>query len=68
MLLRVSVPEGKWLPTPLNALSGIAMAAGVFAAGFVFSRLTEARTDVVRRRVIALLAPAKSEPVALAQP
>jgi len=66
MLLRVSVAPGTWFPSLFNLSVGAAMAAGLFLCGFLFSRVTEARTDVVRRRVMTWFAPGPASPIVVA--
>jgi len=53
MLLRCELGGTRFQPTPMNLAIWTLVSVAVFLTGLLFSRLTEARTDVVRRKVMA---------------
>jgi peptidoglycan/LPS O-acetylase OafA/YrhL len=63
MLIRVWVGPGTWRPTPLNLFMGVAIVAGIALCGAAFAEMTEARTEDVRRRVMAWLERHRAHPV-----
>ena len=54
MLIRVALPPGVWLPGWAGYGMMLLVAVALTAAGYAFSRATEARTDAVRRWLTAV--------------
>jgi len=59
LLIRTSVGRRLWTPTVLNLSLWGVVAFGVFLFGLLFSKLTEAKTDVVRRWLLRVLGESK---------
>lgn len=59
------VTDTPWLPTPRYVSFGVAIASGCVVYAYVISRLTEAKTDLVRGKVMRwLIQPKKQGTVA----